>query len=415
TFGEATSRCAPSRSAYSTPSAPIVIATRGTTRRSADLRPAPGRLAGTIAVASVSLTTRRSIASSNSCGRGRAGAALSTRSPCARVAAATTVSIGTSSWNSTASASPMTALSGSVSVVSAALAPGMTTMLFWASSSTTISAVPDGPRTVRSALVSTPASRSVARIASAYTSSPTAAIIAQRAPARAAAIAWLEPFPPTIVASERAITVSPGRGSAAPRATRSMLQLPTTATRAAVTSDPARASRAVHERERTVRERVECRAVEPAQARRDPTLQRARPRVRQRRGPGERADDASDRGAVRVGVPTGGDCGADRAREVATIRGERVRDDGGVIKDVHPVQTLVRGVELVDRVFVWNGASREIQSETDRAGETRARGDDGKPRRDHGRGVVRDAGGSGHRRHEQRAVHAVARVAEAGV
>src|SRR5437870_849698 len=209
----------------------------------------------------------------------------------------------------------------------------MTTMLFWPSSSTTMSAVPDGPGTVRSALVSTPASRSVARIASAYTSSPTAAMIAQRAPARAAAIAWFEPFPPTIVASERAITVSPGRGSAVPRATRSMLQLPTTATRAAVTSDPsARVSWAFHERERPGRERVESRVVEPAQARRDPTFQRPRPPLWQRSSARERADDPADRGAVRIGVPAGGDGSADRAGEVATAAGERVRDDRGVVE-----------------------------------------------------------------------------------
>src|SRR5437870_5785323 len=229
----------------------------------------------------------------------------------------------------------------------------MTTMLFWPSSSTTMSAVPDGPGTLRSALVSTPASRSVARIASAYTSSPTAAMIAQRAPARAAAIAWFDPFPPTIVASDRAITVSPGRGNAAPRATRSMLQLPTTATRACVTSDPrARASRAAHERERARREGVEGRAVEPAQARRDPTFERTRPPIRQRSGPGERADDPADRGAVRIGVPAGRDGGADPAREVATAAGERERDHGGVVAHVHPVQTLVHGVEVVDRVVV---------------------------------------------------------------
>src|SRR5439155_20814980 len=137
-------------------------------------------------------------------------------------------------------------------------------------------------------------------------------MIAQRAPARAAAIAWFEPFPPTIVASERAITVSPGRGSAAPRATRSMLQLPTTATRACVTSDPrACASRAIPERERAIperkraggeresagRERVEGHAVEPAQARRDPTFERTRPVFGQFGRAVERADDPTDRGA----------------------------------------------------------------------------------------------------------------------
>src|SRR5437773_7932792 len=150
-------------------------------------------------------------------------------------------------------------------------------------------------------------------------------MIAQRAPARAAAIAWFAPFPPTIVASDRAITVSPGRGSVAPRATRSMLQLPTTATRAAVTSDPhSRASRAVHERvrggrerERAGGERVEGRAVEPAQARRDPIFEWTRPAFGQSRRAVERADDAADCGAVRVGVPAGRDRGADRPREVA--------------------------------------------------------------------------------------------------
>lgn len=45
-----------------------------------------------------------------------------------------------------------------------------------------------------------------------------------RAPHRPAATAWLAPFPPGNVRSERAATVCPGRGSAATDSTRSIIR-----------------------------------------------------------------------------------------------------------------------------------------------------------------------------------------------
>jgi hypothetical protein len=52
-----------------------------------------------------------------------------------------------------------------------------------------------------------------------------------RAPHFAAAAAWFAPFPPAKVAVERAATVSPARGTACTRTTRSIIIEPTTCTR----------------------------------------------------------------------------------------------------------------------------------------------------------------------------------------
>jgi hypothetical protein len=70
-------------------------------------------------------------------------------------------------------------------------------------------------------------------------SSPAQPTIAVRAPRRAAATAWLAPFPPGTVENPLPATVSPGKGSRATRATRSMLRLPTTTTSGALMAAPA--------------------------------------------------------------------------------------------------------------------------------------------------------------------------------
>ena len=62
-------------------------------------------------------------------------------------------------------------------------------------------------------------------------SEPIAPRKAQEAPARTAATAWLAPLPPGTITKSVPSMVSPGRGSAGAIATRSMLALPTTATR----------------------------------------------------------------------------------------------------------------------------------------------------------------------------------------
>src|SRR5512133_1285357 len=74
----------------------------------------------------------------------------------------------------------------------------------------------------------TSASRSPASASSAKGSGPTEPTIATSAPSRAAATAWFAPFPPGKRSKLASLTVSPGCGSRAQRATRSRLMLPTT-------------------------------------------------------------------------------------------------------------------------------------------------------------------------------------------
>lgn len=78
-------------------------------------------------------------------------------------------------------------------------APGTTMIELPPSSSTTMCAMPLGPGTWRRPCTSTPASASVERISAPNPSSPTAPRNATSPPARAAAIAWLAPFPPGMV------------------------------------------------------------------------------------------------------------------------------------------------------------------------------------------------------------------------
>ena len=104
-------------------------------------------------------------------------------------------------------------------------------MSFWAVAvSTRMCAIPVGPSTATTADVSTPASVRPVRARSANASFPTAPIITVDAPARAAAMAWFAPLPPSTMENRSPTTVSPGRGAGEANAVRSTLMLPTTAT-----------------------------------------------------------------------------------------------------------------------------------------------------------------------------------------
>ncbi len=145
-------------------------------------------------------------------------------------AAASAVATGISNWvNST---SQLATAEGTG--VRCALAPGATSTVFSALASTTIIAVPLGPGTVT--VLSSPtalraggpaAGRRLDRRRMHRRTVPAR-------PARAAATAWLAPFPPGVRVNDAASTVSPGRGSASTTNVRSMFTLPTTHTRGAM-------------------------------------------------------------------------------------------------------------------------------------------------------------------------------------
>lgn len=147
----------------------------------------------------------------------------------AYLAAAATVGTGISSWHSSTSASPSTVRSSLVSSVIESLAPPTTMMLFSPLSSTTMSAIPLEPGTVRSRVVPTLEPANTERSCSEKMSSPTAPRNSTRPPARPAARAWFAPFPPGTVVKPRPSTVSPGSGRRCVLVTRSMLMLPRTA------------------------------------------------------------------------------------------------------------------------------------------------------------------------------------------
>lgn len=145
-------------------------------------------------------------------------------------AAASAVATGISNWvNST---SQLATAEGTG--VRCALAPGATSTVFSALASTTIIAVPLGPGTVTVLSSPTALARRWARSWAAAGSSPNAPENCTCAPARAAATAWLAPFPPGVRVNDAASTVSPGRGSASTTNVRSMFTLPTTHTRGAM-------------------------------------------------------------------------------------------------------------------------------------------------------------------------------------
>jgi hypothetical protein len=151
--------------------------------------------------------------------------------PRAARAAATTVSIGISSWSSTTVA-PRTDPTSASSGTSAALAPGTTTIRFSPlPSSTGIVAEPVGTPGVRSTrLTSTPDAASAASCRSPAGSCPTRPTMCTPGPSSAAAAAWLAPLPPGASTAERPITVSPRPGNRSTATSTSSLRLPTTVT-----------------------------------------------------------------------------------------------------------------------------------------------------------------------------------------
>src|SRR3990170_6506940 len=187
--------------------------------------------------ASLSLATSTSTRGQSSSGRLQAGDGLRiVFRPwrCATSAARATVCMGVSSWSSKTSCSAMTVAAALMSAgASRALAPETTTIMFCPESSTTIKARPvDVPSSRRTPDTSTPSWEIACRNCSPYASAPTRPIRETCAPRRAAATAWFAPLPPGMAWSWLAMMVSPGRGSAFVRTTRSMLRLPTTTTSA---------------------------------------------------------------------------------------------------------------------------------------------------------------------------------------
>jgi hypothetical protein len=109
--------------------------------------------------------------------------------------------------------------------------------MFSPSESTVIMAIPLGtPGTVRTDVSSTPSATSAARSARPKSSSPTQPAIRtpmpDGVPSRAAATAWLAPFPPGANAAAPPSTVAPGPGRAGTVTEMSMLRLPSTVSRA---------------------------------------------------------------------------------------------------------------------------------------------------------------------------------------
>ena len=152
--------------------------------------------------ASASLTMRTSTRGANSANSPAApgiGDALSiTVVPDCRAsrAASSTVGSGISSCMSTTSDSVTIRRAASESSLRCEFASGATTIAFSAAASTITTAVPLGPDTAETASVPTPLARRWASSVTAAASSPTEPTNCTCAPARAAATAWLAPFPP---------------------------------------------------------------------------------------------------------------------------------------------------------------------------------------------------------------------------
>src|SRR5213592_4348645 len=103
-------------------------------------------------------------------------------------------------------------------------------MTFSPSPATRMIATPVGVSTSRTSSW-TPAARRPASASSACESVPTQPTIRTFAPSRAAATAWLAPFPPGTRSSVAPLSVSPGRGRRSTLVTKSRLIDPTTVTR----------------------------------------------------------------------------------------------------------------------------------------------------------------------------------------
>ena len=177
--------------------------------------------------ASVSLTTIRSARCSTETSTCLAGARLAQKNPEKFVAAFATVSVGTSSWQISASACGTT----SDSAVRLRFAPGATTIWLSPDLATAISATPVATSLTTTTLArSTPPSRSRASASSASASLPTQPTMMTSAPSRLAASAWFAPLPPGKRPSSASVTVSPATGRRSAVATMSRLIEPITTT-----------------------------------------------------------------------------------------------------------------------------------------------------------------------------------------
>src|SRR4051812_45922609 len=88
-----------------------------------------------------------------------------------------------------------------------------------------------GPSRVASSSTATPSATRAARATRPKSSSPTAPMNVVGAPSRAAATAWLPPFPPSCRSNRPPTTVSPGTGRVGTKTWKSTLTEPTTRTR----------------------------------------------------------------------------------------------------------------------------------------------------------------------------------------
>src|SRR6202167_3411987 len=169
---------------------------------------------------------------SNPFGSSRAGAGSSISGIsflCAKTARVSIVIIGISSWVKSIPALRKRAEDCAISLGSSfPFAPGTTTILFCPSSPILISATPEEPFTVSTALTSAPALRSALFSEGPNESSPTLPTMLTGYPSLPAATAWLAPLPPWKVEKLRPVRVSPGRGTRSAVATRSRFMLPTT-------------------------------------------------------------------------------------------------------------------------------------------------------------------------------------------
>ena len=160
-----------------------------------------------------------------------AGARLSThRVPRARSSASLIAGSGISALMTRTSRGPRTAAATSGSATSW-LAPGATVIRFSPARSTEIMASPvAAPAATRTFPASTPSFSSAASSRLPKSSSPTQPAIRACAPSRAAATAWLAPFPPGVKVAAEPSTVAPGDGSRGTVTEISMFRLPSTVT-----------------------------------------------------------------------------------------------------------------------------------------------------------------------------------------
>ena len=153
------------------------------------------------ASASVWLTTSTSISDQRSAGKGDAGAAFrTTRTPATLAArqASAIVSTGTSNWTRSTDAAPIVPSCFLISdFETRPFAPGKIRIRFSPEASSQMDAFPVGASwSMATASTEIPASAKASIICAPNASEPTFPTIETLAPARAAANAWLAPFPP---------------------------------------------------------------------------------------------------------------------------------------------------------------------------------------------------------------------------